>query len=423
MDGRGLYDYRTLKISFPHEPGFCEVQLGHTRVYVVVRCEVVEPYPDRPTEGFFLFSVQFSPLASAAAEPGSNASEEEIEVGRLIERSLRETMAIDTEALCIRAGEKVWAVNVNIHILDDGGNLIDAVSIATISALLHFRRPDVSITGDSVTIHSIADRDPVPLSIHHMPICVTFAIFNNGDQIVVDPWWKEEQTLVGRFTIIQNQHRELCGVHKLGHSLPLATLLKCSKIAAVKVQEILQAIQTAITAHPPTPAAIPRPFHIVTPSPTEILPPKIEPMVFDLIPSASAASKPSTTGGTTPIPFQDHETITPLWADGETNKADKDTPMSALVDSFLSNAKKEASVLVDAMEEYETNKKVDMGKEVIELNSDDDEEEEVAMVVSDFSSKKKEEVRKAPTKPLPANDLSVAIKRKNVATKKKANKK
>jgi len=146
-------------------------------------------------------------------------------------------------------------------------------------------------------------------------------------------------------------------------------------------------------------------------------------MVFDLIPSASAASKPSTTGGTTPIPFQDHETITPLWADGETNKADKDTPMSALVDSFLSNAKKEASVLVDAMEEYETNKKVDMGKEVIELNSDDDEEEEVAMVVSDFSSKKKEEVRKAPTKPLPANDLSVAIKRKNVATKKKANKK
>jgi len=83
-------------------------------------------------------------------------------------------MAIDTEALCIRAGEKVWAVNVNIHILDDGGNLIDAVSIATISALLHFRRPDVSITGDSVTIvcHPIAipsplapNRSPVPRSI------------------------------------------------------------------------------------------------------------------------------------------------------------------------------------------------------------------------------------------------------------------
>ncbi len=31
LDGRGLYDYRALKISFPFQPGFCEVQLGQTR--------------------------------------------------------------------------------------------------------------------------------------------------------------------------------------------------------------------------------------------------------------------------------------------------------------------------------------------------------------------------------------------------------
>lgn len=41
------------------------------RVYVVVRCEVVEPYPDRPTEGFFVFNTEFSPMASASFEVGA----------------------------------------------------------------------------------------------------------------------------------------------------------------------------------------------------------------------------------------------------------------------------------------------------------------------------------------------------------------
>lgn len=79
-------------------------------------------------------------------------SEEAVEVGRLIERSLRDSRAIDTEALCIRAGEQVWAVQIDIHVLDDGGNLIDAASIATLAALVHFRRPDVTITGEAVLV-------------------------------------------------------------------------------------------------------------------------------------------------------------------------------------------------------------------------------------------------------------------------------
>lgn len=82
----------------------------------------------------------------------NRVSEEAVEVGRLIERSLKESRAIDTEALCIRAGEQVWAVNIDMHVLDHGGNLIDALSIATVAALLHFRRPDVTITGESIVV-------------------------------------------------------------------------------------------------------------------------------------------------------------------------------------------------------------------------------------------------------------------------------
>ena len=47
-------------------------------------------------------------MASPAFEPG-RPGEAAIELARLIERSLRESRAIDTEALCVLAGRKVCA--------------------------------------------------------------------------------------------------------------------------------------------------------------------------------------------------------------------------------------------------------------------------------------------------------------------------
>ncbi|CAN0304496.1 unnamed protein product, partial [Ectocarpus fasciculatus] len=37
--------------------------------------------------------------------------------------------------------EKVWQLRCDVHILDHGGNLIDACTLATMAALRHFRRP------------------------------------------------------------------------------------------------------------------------------------------------------------------------------------------------------------------------------------------------------------------------------------------
>ena len=71
------------------------------------------------------------------------------------------------------------------------------------------RRPDVTVMGEDVIIvtitvldffhidtnfiiiwqqvyvifflqHTASEKDPVPLSVHHMPICVTFAFYNEG---------------------------------------------------------------------------------------------------------------------------------------------------------------------------------------------------------------------------------------------------
>lgn len=75
---------------------------------------------------------------------------------------------------------QVWSVNINIFVLDHNGNLIDCASIAAVTALLHFRRPEVAVNGDEVTLFKPADREPVPLSIHHIPIAISFALFDAG---------------------------------------------------------------------------------------------------------------------------------------------------------------------------------------------------------------------------------------------------
>ncbi|XP_031564990.1 exosome complex component RRP45-like [Actinia tenebrosa] len=179
LDGRETYDYRKIKLSFDVDRGHCEVQLGKTRVLAQVSCEITKPRQNRQTEGQLFINIELSSMASPVFEAG-RMTEYGIELNRFMERFFIESRAVDMESLCIVAGEKVWSVHVDIQVLDHGGNILDCASIAAITALTHFKRPDVSVVGEDVTVHSPQDRDPVPLSILHMPICVTFAFFDNG---------------------------------------------------------------------------------------------------------------------------------------------------------------------------------------------------------------------------------------------------
>lgn len=73
---------------------------------------------------------------------------------------------------------QVWSLRVDIKVLNHDGNLIECASIATLTSLAHFKRPDVTRSGDSVVIHTMAEKDPIPTVLFHYPVCSTFAIFN-----------------------------------------------------------------------------------------------------------------------------------------------------------------------------------------------------------------------------------------------------
>lgn len=238
VDGRRAYDLRSVYATFGEQLGQVEVQMGTSRVMSVITAEIVAPRSERGTEGLFQFQTEFSPMACIEfGQERRNTAQ--VELGRIVERGLRESRAIDTEALCIVAGRKVWCIRCHIHVLDHGGNLIDCASLATILGLLHFRRPDVTVVGEDVTVHSLKERLPVPLSIHHIPISITFAIFDEGEIIICDPTYKEEQAMESRMSMTLNAQEEICAVQKAGGSpLEVEQILECTRIAVVKVQAL-----------------------------------------------------------------------------------------------------------------------------------------------------------------------------------------
>ncbi|CAL8329708.1 unnamed protein product [Lota lota] len=246
LDGRQTYDYRNIKITFGTDYGCCFVDLGKTRVMAQVSCELVTPKESRPNEGIMFFNLELSPMASPAFELG-RSSELLVKLNRQLERCLRNSKCIDTESLCVVSGEKVWQIRVDVHMLNHDGNLMDATSIAAIAALSHFKRPDVGIQGDEVTVYSPEERDPIALSIYHMPICVSFSFFQQGTYLLVDPCEREERVMDGLLMIAMNKHREICSIQSSGGIMLLKEqVLRCSKIASVKVSEITDLITKAL---------------------------------------------------------------------------------------------------------------------------------------------------------------------------------
>ncbi|XP_023516890.1 exosome complex component RRP45A-like isoform X2 [Cucurbita pepo subsp. pepo] len=217
-----------------------------------VTAQLVQPYRDRPNEGTLSIFTEFSPMADPSFEPG-RPGESAVELGRVIDRGLRESRAVDMESLCVVSGKSVWAVRVDLHILDNGGNLVDAANIAALAALSTFRRPECSLGGDDgqeVIIHPPEVREPLPLIIHHLPIAVTFAFFRSESTLVIDPTHYEEAVMGGRMTVTLNANNDVCAIQKAGGEGVLqSVIMQCLRIACVKAGDITTKIKNAVETY------------------------------------------------------------------------------------------------------------------------------------------------------------------------------
>jgi exosome complex component RRP45 len=174
----------------------------------------------------------------------SSPTEAEVVLSRVLEKAIRRSNALDTESLCIIAGLKCFALRADVHIIDHDGGLIDASCIAVMAALQHFRRPDVFVEGEKATVLSARERDPIPLSILHLPLSVTFSYFEEANIFLVDADLAEEQVRQGEVIVTMNRHGEICQINKYGGA-PVDPLdfLNLNNIALQKVKEMSKFMQ------------------------------------------------------------------------------------------------------------------------------------------------------------------------------------
>lgn len=198
FDGRGAFDLRDFEVETGisnKAEGSARVRLGKTEVIVGVKMSTGEPYPDSLDKGNLMVSGDLLPLASPRFEhgpPGFDA----IELPRLIDRMVRESGLVDFEKLCIKKGENVWGLFIDIYPINDDGALIDAASIATIVALKSATFP--GLDKDGKVDYENRTKNKLPLSSETLPISFTF--YKLGDSLFLDPVREEQEACDAKVT-------------------------------------------------------------------------------------------------------------------------------------------------------------------------------------------------------------------------------
>jgi len=230
LDGRKLIDYRPVKVEVDitnTAEGSSRVKIGATDVMVGVKVEVMEPYPDTPNEGSIMVGAELLPLSSPNFEAGP-PSVQAVELARIVDRGIRESKSLDFKKLCIKEGEKIWMIIVDIISINDAGNLPDASALAAITALKNMKFPEYK--DDKIDYKKKTSKG---LDLKDLPLSVT--VIKIGNKFIVDPDSDEEKAIDARLTVASLSDGTLCAMQK-GGDYPL-TAEDISKMVDIGVEK------------------------------------------------------------------------------------------------------------------------------------------------------------------------------------------
>lgn len=281
MDNRTFNQFRDLQVNFGKTFGSCYVQLGNTIIFASTEAKLDEPRFSRPSEGRFKVTIN---IAAGGKEKWVRNIErsqpkEAILTTRLLEKTMNHINVLDLESLCLIAGKSVWCIHTKLVLLNYDGNLIESASIAVIASLMHFKRPDATVTPDGdIIIYSFNERNPIPLTLFYYPICVTFQFMDHthlkkilsDDQeiliekhksrvkkasqlIICDPTEEEEDFLHNALIICANVYKEIVAIQSIGllslTSFSKQLLNTCSKIAFERVKFVTDYLKKCLEKH------------------------------------------------------------------------------------------------------------------------------------------------------------------------------
>jgi exosome complex component RRP42 len=234
-DGRAFDEIRDIEIRtnvIEKAEGSAWIKMGGTEILVGVKLQVGTPFPDSADQGVIITSMELNPIASPDFEAGP-PKENAIEMARVTDRGIRESGAIDLNKLCITEGEEVWMVFIDIHVLNNEGNIQDVSSLGAIAALL-----TAVVPGERE-----GRGEDMPMPIRDMPVSVT--LVDIGGEMMIDPDLDEETVCDTRITIVSNQDGSISGMQKSGdgalteEKLLMAVTLACQKASELREAHLL----------------------------------------------------------------------------------------------------------------------------------------------------------------------------------------
>lgn len=241
LDGRDLDEYREIQLETDYIPttsqGSARVKIGDTDVVVGLSVEVEEPYSDRPESGTIVTNAELAPMASREFESGP-PQEEGVELARVVDRGIRESEAIDLEELCIEEGEKVYTVFIDVHVLNDDGNLVDASALAAVASLQTGYLPPYD--EEEGTLDRDDESQDIPLT--KEPVTVTGRKIE--DALMWDTTGEEEDALDARLTVTLTEDDNVVAMQKGGMQPysqdEIKETMEEAKNQTEKLREVLQ---------------------------------------------------------------------------------------------------------------------------------------------------------------------------------------
>lgn len=231
VDGRSREDYRPMELEtdiVSHAFGSARLRLANTDVLATVKIEVDTPLPERPNEGKLEFFVDCSANATPDFE-GRGGENLAVQIANTLSAAYRSPVAFDLKRLCIVKGRKCWKFFVDILILECGGNLYDAISLAVKAALWNTQVPSikkVDIDGNNIELN-VSDElfDCKKLNVTNAPVMVT--VCKIGERCIVDPNLVEEQCSVGSVVVSVSEGKFSAILQTGTGSLHPTTLIDC----------------------------------------------------------------------------------------------------------------------------------------------------------------------------------------------------
>merc|ERR1711894_19151 len=205
-DGRGCEDYRVMELEtdvVSNSSGSARVRLANTDVLVGVKAELGEPHPDRPNEGR---------LEGRGGEELAN------EISQMILRAYSHPECLNLGSLSVIANTQCWILYLDILVLECGGNLFDAVSIASKAALFNAKIPNVTVSsGEKGETELEISDDPYDckrLDVSHVPCLITLSKI--GHYHVVDASMQEEACTLARLVMGVTESGHIAALRKGG---------------------------------------------------------------------------------------------------------------------------------------------------------------------------------------------------------------